>query len=64
MERAFKSGQSQDMVKQTIRKEKPEAAVTVRRLESQKKRLERNIQNMQEKLATLEVEIEKAREEG
>ena len=64
LENAFKDGQSQDMVKQTIRQSKPEPVMTLKRLESQKKRLEKSIQSMQVKLADLEMQIdeEKARE--
>jgi len=61
LENAFKEGQSQDMVKQTIRKEKPEPVMTVKRLESQKIRIEKSIQEMQQKLIDLEMKIEEAR---
>ena len=65
LEQAFKEGQSQDMVKQTIRKEKPEPVMTLKRLESQKTRIEKSIQSMQVKLADIEMEIEeKKHEEG
>ncbi|OQY35080.1 MAG: hypothetical protein B6241_02865 [Spirochaetaceae bacterium 4572_59] len=65
MENAFKEGQSQDMVKQTIRKEKPAPVMTIKRLESQKTRLEKSIQSMTLKLADLEMQIEeeKSKEE-
>jgi len=61
LENAFKEGQSQDMVKQAIRQEKPEPVMTVKRLESQKIRLEKSIQAMQQKLTDLEMKIEEAR---
>ncbi len=65
LEQAFKEGLSQDQVKQAIRKEKPEPVMTLKRLESQKKRLEKSIQSMQVKLADLEMQIEeKKAEEG
>ncbi|MDA3957950.1 hypothetical protein [Oceanispirochaeta sp.] len=63
LENAFKEGQSQDMVKQTIRKEKPEPMMTVRRLESQKKRIEKSIQAMQVKLSDLEMQIDEAKKD-
>ena len=53
------------MVKQAIRQSKPEPVLTLKRLESQKTRLEKSIQSMQVKLADLEMQIdeEKAKEE-
>jgi predicted nucleic acid-binding Zn-ribbon protein len=46
------------MVKQTIRQNKPEPVMTLKRLESQKTRLEKSIQSMQLKLADLEMKID------
>ncbi len=63
LEQAFKEGQSQDMVKQAIRQEKPEPVMTLKRLESQKKRLEKSLQGLQVKLADLEMQIEEAKHE-
>ncbi|QEN07597.1 hypothetical protein EXM22_06195 [Oceanispirochaeta crateris] len=64
LEKAFIEGQSQDMVKQTIRKEKPEPVMTVKRLESQKKRIEKSIQAMQVKLADLEMKIDEVKQDS
>ncbi len=62
MEQAFKAGQSQDMVKQTIRLNKPEPVMTLKRLESQKKRLEKSIDAMKSKLVELEKQLEEVRQ--
>jgi len=61
LENAFKEGQSQDMVKQAIRKDKPEPVMTVKRLESQRLRIEKSIQSMKQKLIDLEMKIEEAK---
>lgn len=60
MEDAFKEGQSQNEVKESFKGEEKNSGYDLKKLISQKKRLEKSIQAMQQKLAYLEAEIEGA----
>ncbi len=55
---SFSEGKSPDMVKAAIKESRGEPDVTLPRLESQKKRIEKNIQNLQQKLVDVEMQIE------
>lgn len=57
-EKSFKEGKSPDMVKAEIQESKGKPDVTLPRLESQKRRIEKSIQNLQQKLADVEMQIE------
>lgn len=57
-EEAFLSGKSQDMVKQEIREARPPQEETLGRLQSQKRRIEKSIIELQERLEELETKIE------
>lgn len=54
---AFKEGQSQNEVRQTIKESRPEPKVTVKKLESQKRRIEKSIEDMQQRLVDVEERI-------
>lgn len=53
-ESAFKKGLSQNEVRQTVKDNKPEPNLTVKRLESQKKRIEKSIEDMRQRLLDVE----------
>ena len=57
-EESFSEGQSPDMVKATIKELRGEPEVTLPRLEAQKKRIEKNIHNLQQKLTNVEMQID------
>lgn len=65
-EESFKEGKSPDMVKADIKDSKPEPSMSLKKLESQKKRIEKSIHGLQIKLADLELQIDdfKADEHG
>lgn len=64
LEEEFKAGSSQEQVKHKIKTEKPERSnFSIKRLEAQRKRVEKAIFEMQSKLADLDDQIQKAREE-
>ncbi|MDC7223210.1 MAG: hypothetical protein PQJ60_05670 [Spirochaetales bacterium] len=54
---AFKEGQSQNEVRQAIKESKPEPKMTVKKLESQKKRIQKSIEDMQQRLVDVEDRI-------
>jgi hypothetical protein len=56
-EKAFKEGQSLNEVRQTIKENKPAPRETVNRLESQKKRIQKSIEDMQQRLLDVEERI-------
>jgi len=57
-ENAFLSGKSQDMVKQEIKEAKPPQEETLGRLQSQRKRIEKSINELQERLQEVDEKIE------
>ena len=58
IEHSFEEGQSPDMVKATIKESKGIPDVTLPRLEAQKKRIEKSIHNLQQKLADVEMQMD------
>lgn len=62
-EQAFVAGKSQDMVKQEIREAKPPQEETLGRLQSQKRRVEKSITEMQQRLEELEEKINRFSDE-
>jgi len=63
IEHSFEEGQSPDMVKAAIKEAKGVPEVTLPRLESQKKRIEKSIHNLQQKLADVEMQIDEFKDE-
>lgn len=59
---AFKEGQSQNEVRQAIKESKPEPKLTVKKLESQKKRIQKSIEDMQMRLVDVEERIQAMRD--
>lgn len=57
-EKSFKEGKSPDTVKQFVRENKPEPPVTINRLESEKRRIEKSIEGLKEKLESVEERIQ------
>jgi len=57
-ESAFLGGKSQDMVKHEIKESRPPQEETLGRLQSQKRRIEKSIQELQERLMELENKID------
>ncbi|MBB6481481.1 hypothetical protein [Spirochaeta isovalerica] len=62
-EKAFEEGKSPDMVKAEIKEAKGEPDVTLPRLEAQKRRIEKSIHNLQQKLADVEMQIDEFKHE-
>ncbi|MDA3809410.1 MAG: hypothetical protein PF518_03670 [Spirochaetaceae bacterium] len=58
IEHSFEDGKSPDMVKAEIRESKGIPEVTLPRLESQKRRIEKSLQNLQQKLADVQMQID------
>jgi hypothetical protein len=54
---AFREGQSQNEVRQAIKESRPEPKLTVKKLESQKKRIQKSIDDMQQRLVDVEDRI-------
>ncbi len=54
---AFKEGQSQNEVRQSIKESRPEPKMTVKKLESQKRRIQKSIEDMQQRLLDVEDKI-------
>jgi hypothetical protein len=59
---AFKEGYSQNEVRQSIKESKPEPKQTVRKLESQKKHIQKSIEDMQMRLMDVEERIQAMRD--
>ena len=57
-EASFRVGQSSDMVKATIRESQGKPDITLPRLQSQKKRIEKSIQHLQQKLTDIDMQID------
>ncbi|MBI9098438.1 MAG: hypothetical protein JEY91_08160, partial [Spirochaetaceae bacterium] len=62
-EHSFEEGKSPDMVKASIKESKGTPDVTLPRLESQKRRIEKSIHNLQQKLADVEMQIDEFKHE-
>jgi hypothetical protein len=63
VEHSFEEGLSPDMVKATIKESKGVPEVTLPRLEAQKRRLEKSMQVLQQKLADVEMQIDEFQQE-
>ncbi len=58
VERAFKEGKPQNEIKEAVRSERSERAVTAKGLTSQKRRLEKSIQSLQAKIEEIERQLQ------